>query len=120
MPGSKPPMTDSTLVDGLRAFLAEACSKHKGPCKAIDPGHRVTFHWPPHPISHSFHILASDWRGKGRVEIHGEVFPVRVARTQHGSFGRIDSLWIEGRGDTEEAMYAALKKVAEPLFARQF
>lgn len=118
MPASKQPVTDSTLVEGLRAFLAEAASKRE--TAAVDPGHRVTFHWPPHPISHSYHVLASDWRGKGRVEIHGEVFPVRIARTQHGFFGRIDSLWIEGRGDSEDTMYAALKKVAEPLFARQF
>jgi hypothetical protein len=120
MPAVKSEHADSALVEELRAFIEDSVAKAGGSTAAVDPGHRVPFHWPPHPISHSFHVLASDWRGKGKVEIHGEVFPVRIARTQHGVFGRIDGLWMEGKGETDEQMYEALRKTAEPLFARQF
>lgn len=120
MPASEPttvqPETD--LVGGLSAFVEAACGGQE--CPAIDPGHRHPFHWPPHLISPRYHVLASDWRGKGVVEIHGEVFPVRIARTSHGVFGRIDSLWVEAKGEHDIAMYEGLKKAAEPLFRRQF
>jgi hypothetical protein len=119
MGGNASGISDSTLVEELRAFIEEAVARNGGSTAATKPGHRVHFHWPPHPISHSYHVLASDWRGKGKVEIHGEVFPVRVARTQHGEFGRIDSIWVEGRGGDEAAMYEDLRRNSEPLFARQ-
>jgi hypothetical protein len=119
MPAAKPPVPDQTLVEEMRAFQAEA-ARSAGSTAAVKPGHRVPFHWPPHPVSHDYHVLASDWRGKGKVEIHGEVFPVRIARTQHGVFGRIDSLWVEARGESEASMLKGLQRIAEPLFARQF
>jgi len=113
------PVSDSALLTELRAFIDEAVRQAEGKTEAIDPGHRLPFHWPPHPVSHAFHVLASDWRGKGRIVIHGEVFPVRIARTQYGVFGRIDSLWLEAKGGDDETMYYALAKEAEPLFSRQ-
>lgn len=113
------PVTDSALVAELRKFVEESVRQHGGSTAAANPGHRVPFHWPPHPVSHAFHVLGSDWSGKGRVEIHGEVFSVRIARTQYGVFGRIDSLWLEARGSSEDTMYESLRREAEPLFQRQ-
>lgn len=117
--GKGSPISDSALVTELRAFLEDSVASAGGSTNAVNPGHRIPFHWPPHPVSHSFHVLASDWRGKGRIVIHNEVFPVRIARTQYGVFGRIDSLWLEGRGGDDEAMYENLAREAEPLFQRQ-
>jgi len=108
----------SDLVAELGRFV-EAAVQRFGSTAAIDPGHRVPFNWPPHPVSHSYHVLASDWRGKGVIEAHGEVFPVRIARTQYGVFGRIDSLWAEAKGDSDAVMYESLRRTVEPLFRRQ-
>jgi hypothetical protein len=116
----QPSVNESDLVVELRRFLEASIERFGGSTEAIDPGHRLPFHWPPHPVSHSYHVLASDWRGKGVIELHGEVFPVRIARTQFGVFGRIDSLWAEARGEGDAAMYESLQKTAEPLFRRQF
>jgi len=113
------PVSESALVADLREFVSEWVRLHGGFTTAANPGHRVPFHWPPHPVSHAYHVLASDWSGKGRVEIHGEVFPVRIARTQYGVFGRIDGLWLEAKGSGDDSMYESLRKEAEPLFQRQ-
>lgn len=114
------PVSDSDIVQELRQFIGDAVKRLGGSTAPLDPGHRIAFHWPPHPVSHSYHVLTSDWRGKGVLELHGEVFPVRIARTQFGVFGRIDSLWLEARGENDASMYEALRRAAEPLFQRQF
>ncbi len=112
-------LNESDLVQELRRFIDQAVAKFGGATRALDPGHRVPYHWPPQPISHSYHVLASDWRGKGVIELHGEVFPVRIARTQFGVFGRIDPLWAEAKGDSDATMYESLRRTLEPLFRRQ-
>ncbi|HMS55566.1 MAG TPA: hypothetical protein PKA27_09220 [Fimbriimonadaceae bacterium] len=86
---------------------------------ALDPGHRRQFHWPPHPISYDYHVLASDWSGKATLDIDGETFDVDIAKTPHGTFGRIRTLWNEAKGKTEAEVLTALRKGVEPLFARQ-
>ncbi len=92
----------------------------KGPEAAVKPGHRVKFSWPPHPISYSFHVLASDWSGSRTVDLHGEPFEVRIAKTPFGVFGRCQALWLEAKGETEDEMLRHLKRDAEPFFQRQF
>ncbi len=99
-------------VDGAVARL--------GTTAAVEPGHRVKFQWPPHPVSRDYHVLASDWTEHANFEAHGETFDVDVARTPHGVFGRCESLWQEARAGTLEAMLEALREGAEPLFERQF
>ncbi len=108
------------LADSVRAFLSEEIQRNGGPAPARNPGHRVPFHWPPHPPSYSYHLVASDWRGKSSLDIDGETFPVTVARTRFGVFGKCEPLWLEAMGPSESEMLANLATATEPLFARQW
>lgn len=117
--GVTPSQEAARLAEQFKAVLLDWERKAGGPKPAAKPGHRVPFHWPPHPVSHSYHVHPTDWRGEATVEIHGESFPVEVARTPHGVFGRVEDLWLEARGDTEPEMLESLKSTAEPLFCRQ-
>src|SRR5437868_4305280 len=107
-----------SLARGLREHLLAVTPG--GPMPTVNPGHRVKFCWPPHPISYSFHVLTSDWTSSTTISMHGESFDVRMARTPFGVFGRCSALWLEAKGDTEEEMLHLLAKAAEPLFRRQF
>jgi hypothetical protein len=111
--------TKEALVAELLATIERAVAANGGSTTARKPAHRVRFHWPPHPISYSFHVLASDWTGCTSFEAYGERFDVRVARTRHGVFGRCEEIWHEERGDTEEEMLRNLRETSEPLFRRQ-
>lgn len=103
------------LRNSILQFIASSPSSPK----PLKPGHRVAFHWPPHPISYNYHVLPSDWRGRALVEIEGETFELRTAVTPQGVFGRCEELWIEARGETEQAMMDEIRAAAAPLFARQ-
>lgn len=117
---SGPAPSADDVLNAIRAFIDAGVAKAGGDTRAIKPGHRVPFHWPPHPASYRYHVLTSDWQGKTKWTAHGEEFPVAVARTPHGVFGRCEVLWHEARGDTMEEMLASLAATAEPLFNRQF
>lgn len=86
---------------------------------ALDPGHRIPFHWPPHAISYDYHVLESDWSGRMSLDLGDETFEVAVARTPHGVFGRIEGLWNEARAETQDALPELLRQGVEPLFRRQ-
>lgn len=106
------------LANSLVRTIDEAVLR-LGTTAVREPGHRVEFHWPPPPVSRGFHLSACDWTERAGFEAYGETFSVEVARTAHGVFGRSEALWHEARGDTVEAMLEALRREAEPLFARQ-
>jgi len=112
------PFDSDALVLGIRDYIARVASKSGS--RAINPPHRVKFHWPPHPVSYEYHVLASDWTGRTTFEAYGETFDVEVARTPFGVFGRCPSLWHEARAESEPEMLEELKMAAEPLFKRQF
>jgi hypothetical protein len=107
------------ILRDLEAFVDDAVAQNGGNTQALKPSHRIKFHWPPHPISYEYHVLTSDWTGKGEFEAHGETFPVTVATTRYGVFGRCEPIWHEDRGDTLELMLSNLRKSSEPLFGRQ-
>ena len=111
--------TSEQLVQELRDYIEWSVQKNGGSTKANKPGHRLPFHWPPHPVSYSFHVLASDWNSKAEFEADGDVYEVEVARTPYGVFGRSPALWHESRGETLPEMLANIKDAAEPLFRRQ-
>jgi len=114
------PQNAQEIVRALTLSIDAAVAANGGSTAARRPAHRVKFHWPPqHPVSYSYHVLASDWTGKSSFEAHGETFEVRIARTPHGVFGRCEDLWHEERGDTEEDMLRSLRESCEPLFQRQ-
>lgn len=103
----------------LRLAIDRAVADNGGATVARKPAHRVPFHWPPHPISYSYHVLTTDWTGATSFEAHGETFDVEVAKTPFGVFGRCQTLWHEERGDTFEEMMERLCASSEPLFQRQ-
>jgi hypothetical protein len=108
-----------SLVGELTAYVDRAVALAGGVTRALKPSQRVKFHWPPHPVSYSYHVLASDWTGCTELIVDGETFEVETARTSNGVFGRIPDLWIEERGDTQEHMLHNLGHSLEPLFKRQ-
>ncbi|HEY0867512.1 MAG TPA: hypothetical protein VGE01_09040 [Fimbriimonas sp.] len=119
MPTKSAPPEAAALVPELVAFIDRYVAANGGSTRARQPGHRVKFHWPPHPISYEFHVLASDWAGKASFEAYGETFEVVTARTPYGVFGRCEAIWHEDRGDTLEEMLENLRNSSEPLFQRQ-
>jgi hypothetical protein len=102
----------------LRAYIERVVDATKT-TEPVKPSQRVKFHWPPHPISYTYHVLATDWDGEASFVAHGETFHVKVARTPHGVFGRCESIWHEDRGDDLDQMLANLQESSEPLFQRQ-
>ena len=114
------PETSAVLAQELTAYVSRCVARNSGDTIAVKPGHRIKFHWPPHPVSYRYHVHASDWKGRATLEAYGETFDVEVARTSNGVFGRIQELWHEDRGQTEPAMLAALRESLEPLFAHRF
>jgi hypothetical protein len=103
----------------LQEWMDRVVATHGGPAKAIKPGNRTKFHWPPHAVSYSFHVSSSDWSDHASFEAHGEIYEVAVAQTKHGVFGRVAALWLEARGEDREEMLVNLREAAEPLFQRQ-
>jgi hypothetical protein len=107
------------IANELRAYIDRVVMAGGGETKPIKPAHRIKFHWPPHPVSYSYHVLASDWTGQATMEAYGETFRVEVADTPFGVFGRCPELWHEDRGETLDEMLANLRRSSEPLFERQ-
>ena len=118
MPAETPAVDSDLLARELESYIDLFVSK-AGSTVAIKPGHRVKFSWPPHPISYSYHVLASDWTGNASFKSYGEEFQVEVARTPHGVFGRCETLWLESRGETWEDMLKHMATDAQPLLRRQ-
>jgi len=112
-------MPETGWTNELRAYVDRVVARRGGDTTAIRPDHRRKFHWPPHPVSYEFHVHPSDFTGLTSFQAYDETFPVKVARTPHGVFGRCEDLWHEDRGDTEEEMLANLRASSEPLLARQ-
>src|SRR4051812_13264359 len=106
----------SELVEALDGFISRELERNGGSTAVIKPEHRVKFQWPPHPVSYSYHLLASDWTGSAQFEAYGEKFDVEVANTPYGVFGRCNAIWLEARGSGLEEMLAAMSECAEPLF----
>lgn len=108
------------LVASLAAYVEREVERNGGSTVARKSPHRIKFLWPPHPVSYSFHVLASDWTGSASFEAHGEQFGVEVATTPYGVFGRCNAIWLEAKGDTLEGMLKEMVRTAAPLFERQF
>ena len=108
-----------SLVVGLQAYIERSVERSGGDTRAQKPSQRVKFHWPPHPVSYSYHVLASDWTGRTQLQVDDELFEVETARTPNGFFGRIPDLWHEDKGDTQEQMLENLSHSLQPLFCRQ-
>ncbi|HJP82110.1 MAG TPA: hypothetical protein VJ835_01275 [Fimbriimonadaceae bacterium] len=119
MPTDQVDQTALEILRELEAFIDLAVKQNGGSTTAIRPSHRVKFHWPPHPVSYEYHVLASDWSGNAQFEAYGETFDVEVASTPYGFFGRCASIWHEDKGETLPVMLDNLRNSSEPLFRRQ-
>jgi hypothetical protein len=119
IPGKTAPPVADRLAQELRAFIDVSSKASGGTGAAERPGHRVQFHWPPHPISYRYHLHPTDWRGRAKLTLHGETFELQVANTPHGVFGRCEALWLEAKGATHEEMLANFELASRPLFERQ-
>lgn len=108
------------LAESFALWLRQEVERLGGAQAPIKPSHRTPFHWPPHAVSHSYHVHPTDWTSGSSIELYGESFRVQVAKTPFGVFGKIEELWLEARDDTEESMLHSLRVAAEPLFRRQF
>jgi hypothetical protein len=106
------------LVDAIHAY-AEAAANNAGSPRAIKPGHRVKFQWPPHPVGRDYNVHHADYHGRASFQAYGEQFEVLVAETKHGVFGRCEALWLEAMGKDERKMLRRMAEAAEPLFKRQ-
>ena len=113
------PISTAEATNLLNEWVARVVAANGGDVRAVKPGDRVKFRWPPHAVSYSFHVGPTDWRHETCFDAYGETYPVSVARTAHGVFGRCADLWLEARGESDEEMLANLREAAEPLFLRQ-
>ncbi len=107
-----------TLAASIREMI-DAYVERSGTTDVFPTGHRIPFHWPPHPISYNYLLHESDWRGEIEADLHGEKFKIELANTTSGVFGRCSELWAETLGATTEEMLSKLQKAVEPLFKRQ-
>ena len=103
----------------LSAFLKSEEERLGGPQPAVKPPHRVPFEWPRASLSARYHIPASAYVGRTTLSLDGQEFPVEVAETEYGVFGRCERFWAEARGANVEAMLANLQAVCMPLWQRQ-
>jgi hypothetical protein len=106
------------LLSDLESYLARSAARY-GTTQAINPPHRVKFHWPPHPVSYEYHVLTTDWTGATTFNAYEEQFEVEIAKTNFGVFGRCSAIWLEAKGDSEAEMLQNIRASAEPLFQRQ-
>lgn len=120
MPADRMDYGPADILAELEAFIERAVQRRDGDRMPVKPSHRIPFHWPPHPVSVDFHILAHEFHGRATFEAYGESIEVLVARTPMGVFGKCEKYWNEARGDTEEEMLRSLREGSEPLFQRQF
>lgn len=107
------------LAAQLKQHLRSEVERLGGPQPARKPGHRVPFLWPPPNVTHEYHVLESDWSGSAEIEAYGERFPVKLAKTAYGVFGKIERLWNEAKGDSVEEVLQQLRRGAQPYFDRQ-
>jgi len=111
-------LSPQDLVDALHAFIDAAAEKAGSP-RAIKPGHRVKFQWPPHPVGRDYNVHHAAYTEHAFFQAYGEKFEVMVATTRHGVFGRCEALWLEAMGKDERQMLRRMTEAAEPLFKRQ-
>ena len=110
--------TPESLAEGLRAYL-EACHAANPDTHSVDPGHRIPLKWPPHAVSHDFHVLPHDWTETITRDYLGEEFEIKVAQLPVGVFGRIEKIYAEAYGQDFAEMLRNLQLTIGPYLKRE-
>lgn len=110
-------VTGEDILARLEAFIQAGAKNHVGP-NPVKPGHRVVFHWPPHAVSHDYHVDAASFHEKHEVQYRGETLHCTLARTPFGIFGRVEDRWNEARGESVDDVLRELTKGVAPWFDR--
>ncbi|MBX3097344.1 MAG: hypothetical protein KF812_10820 [Fimbriimonadaceae bacterium] len=109
-------MTAEQVCEAVRAYLAPF---QANPEPARRPGNRIAFSWPPHAVSHDFHVLPEQWTDSAILRIEDEETPVQIAHTDNGVFARSEKYWHEARGRTIDEVLVRLADGLQPLLDRQ-
>ncbi len=112
--------TKEDVLASLEATIQRGLQASGGDPAPIKPDHRHVFHWPPHAVSHDYHITNDLWSESSEITVHGDTWPIQIATTDRGVFGRVEGLWNESRGETREEMLSELVGGCEPWYARRF
>lgn len=112
------PVTPQDLVAKLEDFIKSGVEKANGETKPIKPGHRYPFHWPPHAISHDYHVDAASFNEIHTVGHRGVNLTCKIARTPFGIFGRVEDIWNEAKAETVEKVLEELVAGTNPWFDR--
>lgn len=102
----------------ITQYIKAECERY-GTTKAVRPGHRSPFQWPPPNVTLDYHITGAQFTETATIEIDNEEFTAQIAETPHGFFGRIEHLWNEARADSIDELIDKLKSQAWPLIFRQ-
>ncbi|MBV6459868.1 MAG: hypothetical protein HONBIEJF_03023 [Fimbriimonadaceae bacterium] len=120
MPLSRYSVEAHEFAAELRDFIEKDAARLGRDTTPVDPGPRVAFRWPPHPVSADFHVLTSDWTGTATLQYRDESFPVELAQTPEGHFARCPTLWSEAMAFTSQDSLDNLLEVSKPLLDRQW
>lgn len=120
MPLSRYSAEAHKIAADLRQFVTDDTARHGRGSVPVDPGPRVAFRWPPHPVSADFHVLTSDWTRTLTMAYRDESFIVELAQTPEGHFARCPGLWSEAMGVSADDSLTHLLAISEPLLKRQW
>lgn len=115
-----PPAAPADVLDNLRTYLAEQLKAQGGATRAVDPGDRIPFHWPPDLISTRWHVSSDQWQHFGNLDLDGQIFEItHVAVEPDNHILRIADFGLEARGLTAPQARHKLDTALEPLLRRQ-
>lgn len=106
------------LVARVESVIESSVAGSGGNFVPVNPGHRIVFHWPPHAVSHDYHVDAESFVEEHSIEVRGEKLLVKIARTPFGIFGRVEDLWNEARGETINQVLRECSDGVLPWFDR--
>ena len=112
------PVTSSQVLEAYTASVERALAAAGGQTRAVKPGHRIPFNWPPDLPSHRYHLRPDQWTSGGTLHVRGEDLAFDVAATDYGFFGRVEHLHNEALAGTIEDLKVRLAEGCAPWFDR--
>jgi hypothetical protein len=112
------PVTSSHVLEAYAASVERAVAAAGGQTRAIKPGHRIPFNWPPDLPSHRYHLRPDQWKPGGVLNVRGEDLTFDFAETDYGFFGRVEHLHNEALAENLEDLKVKLAEGCSPWFDR--